>query len=172
MKRSGVLLLALCLLGVAGCDDNETAPSNLPMVFTAQLSPANEVPAISNTESTGRGAVQVTFNVTRDAAGGIASGTVDFHFQLSGFPASTTVVGAHIHSAPAGVNGGIVVNTGVVASGALTSSDGVTTFSSSGIAVSAATIQAIVNNPAGYYFNVHSPLNPGGFARGQLSRAL
>jgi hypothetical protein len=26
----------------------------------------------------------------------------------------------------------------------------------------------IINNPAGYYFNVHSALNPGGVARGQL----
>ena len=26
------------------------------------------------------------------------------------------------------------------------------------------------NNPAAYYFNVHSPLNPGGFSRGQLTR--
>ena len=31
-------------------------------------------------------------------------------------------------------------------------------------------IKQIVNNPAGFYFNVHSPLNPAGFARGQLQR--
>jgi hypothetical protein len=141
-------------------------------VFTAQLSPANEVPPISNAESTGRGSVQITFHVTRDSAGAVASGTVDFHFQLSGFPSTTTVVGAHIHSAPGGVNGPIVINAGVVASGALTSSDGVTTYSQAGISAPAATIQAILNNPAGFYFNVHSPTNPGGFARGQLSRTL
>jgi hypothetical protein len=28
----------------------------------------------------------------------------------------------------------------------------------------------IINNPAGFYFSVHSPLHPGGFARGQLTR--
>jgi len=173
MKRSGVLLLALCLFGAAGCgDDNTTAPTNQPMVFTAQLSPANEVPAISNAENTGRGAVQITFHVTRDAAGAVASGTVDFHFQLNAFPSTTTVVGAHIHSAAAGVNGGIVINTGVVATGAVTSTDGVITFSQNGVSASAATMQAIINNPAGFYFNVHSPLNPGGFARGQLSRTF
>ena len=29
-------------------------------------------------------------------------------------------------------------------------------------------MQAIINNPAGFYFNAHSTLNPGGVVRGQL----
>jgi hypothetical protein len=36
--------------------------------------------------------------------------------------------------------------------------------------VDAALEQTILNNPAGFYFNVHSTLNPGGVARGQLVR--
>ena len=32
----------------------------------------------------------------------------------------------------------------------------------------AATLQSIIDNPAGFYFNVHSSTNPGGVARGQL----
>ena len=172
MKRSGVLLLSLCLLGAAGCDDDATAPSNLPIVMTANLSPANEVPPIANAENTGSGAVQITFNVTRDGTGAITGGTVDFHFQLSGFPSSTTISAAHIHPGAAGVNGGVIVNTGILAASPVTQTNGVMTFSASNISVPAATLQAIVNNPAGYYFNVHSPTNPGGVARGQLSRAL
>jgi hypothetical protein len=172
MKRSGVLLLGLCLLGAAGCDDDSTAPSNLPIVMTANLSPANEVPPIANAENTGNGAVQITFNVTRDGTGAITSGTADFHFQLSGFPSSTTIMAAHIHPGAAGVNGGVIVNTGLVASSPVTQTNGVMTFSATGINVPAATLQGIVNNPAGFYFNVHSPTNPGGVARGQLSRAL
>lgn len=171
MQRSGVLLLVLCALGIAGCGDDTTAPTNLPIVFTAQLSPANEVPPIGNAENTGHGSVQITFNVNRDSSNAITAGTVSFHFQLNGFPSTTTITGAHIHSAAAGVNGPIVVNTGVTA-GAVTTTDGVATFSASGISVNPATIQAIVNNPAAYYFNVHSTLNPGGFTRGQLSRTL
>jgi hypothetical protein len=31
-----------------------------------------------------------------------------------------------------------------------------------------ALFQQIINNPAGFYFNAHSTLNPGGVARGQL----
>ena len=30
--------------------------------------------------------------------------------------------------------------------------------------------QAVLNNPAGHYFNMHTPLNPGGAVRGQLVR--
>lgn len=172
MKRSGVLLLSLCLLGAAGCDDDSTAPSNLPIVMTASLSPANEVPPIANAENTGSGAVQITFNVTRDGTGAITSGTADFHFQLSGFPSSTTIVAAHIHPGGTGVNGGVIVNTGLVAANPVTQNNGVMTFTATNISVPTATLQGIVNNPAGFYFNVHSPTNPGGVARGQLDRAL
>ena len=172
MKRSGVLLLSLCVLGTVSCSDEELSPSDLPIVLTANLSPANEVPPVANAENSGRGAVQITFNVTRDGTGAITGGTVDFHFQLSGFPSSTAIVAAHIHPGAAGVNGGVIVNTGLVAASPVTQADGVMSFSASGISVPAATLQNIVNNPAGYYFNVHSPTNPGGAARGQLGRTL
>ena len=33
-----------------------------------------------------------------------------------------------------------------------------------------AVVQQIINNPAAFYFNVHSPTNSGGFSRGQLVR--
>ena len=171
MKRSGVLLLGLCLIGTASCSDSE-APSNLPIVMTANLSPSNEVPPIANAENTGHGAAQITFNVTRDGTGAITGGTADFHFQLSGFPSGTTIIAAHIHPGAAGVNGGVLVSTGLVASSPVTQTDGVMQFSVSGVAVPTVTLQQIVNNPAGYYFNVHSPANSGGVARGQLNRTL
>ncbi len=171
MKRFGALLLSLCLFGAAGCSDDSTSPSNLPIVMTASLSPANEVPAIAIAENTGHGAAQITFNVTRDGTGAISGGTAEFHFQLSGFPSSTTIIAAHIHPGAAGVNGGVIVNTGVVAGSPVTQSDGVMSFTSAPVTVPAALLQSIVNNPAGFYFNVHSPTNPGGVARGQLNRA-
>lgn len=43
-------------------------------------------------------------------------------------------------------------------------------FSKTGIAVTAMDAQSMINSPASFYFNVHSTLNPGGFARGQLVR--
>jgi hypothetical protein len=160
MNVKGTIVVAASLLALGCGDDNPTSPSQAPLVFTASLSPANEVPPVGNAESSGRGAVQIT----------LAGNTASFYFQLTGFPGDTRTVGAHIHTGGAGVNGPIVVNTGLSAAAPLLTTAPVTEFSVTGIPVDAAVVQGIVNNPAAYYFNVHSPMNPGGFARGQLMR--
>lgn len=171
MTRWRLIALGTCLLAAAcGDDNNTTGPSATPIVFTADLNPASEVPPIANAESSGRGSVQITFDVTRDASNAITGATATFYIQLTGFPAGTNVVAAHIHPGPAGINGPVLVNTGIVASSTPSTTDQFITFSLSGIAVNAANANAIVANPATYYFNVHSPTNPGGFARGQLVR--
>ena len=170
MTRRTVIALAACVLA-AGCDDNATtAPSNVPTVFTAILSPANEVPPVSNSEAGGRGAAQIDLTVTRDAGNVVTGATATFYFQLSGFPNGTTTTGAHIHPGAAGTNGPVIVSTGVSAAAPVVLSGGATEFRSGPVTVDAATAQAIINNPAGYYFNVHSPVNGGGYARGQLTR--
>jgi CHRD domain len=171
MNRWVVFALAACAAVTAGCDDNgTTSPSNQPAVFSAILQPSNEVPPITNAESSGNGAAQITLQLTRDGAGAITGATADFYFQMSGFPGNTLVVGAHIHPGVAGVNGPVIVNTGLTATAPFVASNGTGEFRALGIAVDAATAQGIVNNPAAWYFNIHSPLNTGGFARGQLQR--
>ena len=170
MNRWVVFALAACAV-TAGCDDNgTTSPSNQPAVFSTILRPSNEVPPITNAESNGTGAAQVTLQLTRDGAGAITGATADFYFQMSGFPSNMIVVGAHIHPGVAGINGPVIVNTGLTAGTPFVASSGTGEFRATGIAVDAATAQAIVNNPASFYFNIHSPLNAGGFARGQLTR--
>jgi len=170
MQRWIPVLIAASIVAGA-CDDNgATSPSNLPLVFSAVLSPANEVPPVANAESRGVGATQITIHVTRDAAGAITGGTADMYFQVSGFPGPLRVVGAHIHPGAAGVNGPPLVSTGLTAAAPFVIESGTGEFGVRGIPVDAATAQSIANNPAGWYFNVHSPLNPGGFARGQLTR--
>jgi hypothetical protein len=170
MKKMGVMVFAVCAL-VAGCgdDDNPTGPSNAPLVFTAQLSPANEVPPITNAESTARGATQISFNVTRDASNAITGASATFYFQVTGLPAPTNIIGAHIHPGAAGVNGPVIVSTGLTAAGPLSVPTGTTDYSVT-VAADPAVVQGIINNPAGYYFNLHSPMNPGGVVRGQLMR--
>jgi hypothetical protein len=172
MKRLSFVVLGFALFA-AGCSDssnpNNASNANTP-TFTATLSPANEVPAISNVENTGSGNVTVTFNVTRDSSGNVTAGTATFVVTLTGFPANTPINIAHIHAAPAGTNGGIVFNTTPSPTGdAVVLTNGSGSFTKGGVSpADVATFNAIINNPSGYYFNVHSTLNPGGVARGQL----
>lgn len=170
MKRFGLLVLVTCVW-VAGCDDdNGTAPTNLPVTFSALLSPANEIPAVSNDEARGRGAFQVAIVPTRDASGAITAATADFHIQLTGFPGGVAVTGAHIHEGGSNVNGPVRINSGITPGQVTLTNAGTLEMNIRGIAVTPAIAQAIIDNPAGWYFNIHSTSNPGGFARGQLTR--
>ncbi len=93
MKRVAILMAVLAL--AAGCDDDSpTQPSNTgPIVFTAQLSAANEVPPVTNAESSARGTATITFDVPRDSTGAITGGgNATFAIQLNSFPASSTPV--------------------------------------------------------------------------------
>jgi len=162
------------LLGLvaSGCSSSSTAPTPAaaPPKFTVTLSPANEVPAIANADATGTGTATITLNVTKDAAGNITAATADFAATLSGFPANTTLTGAHIHPGAAGTTGGVVINTGLT-NGEVVMATGTGGINKTGITVDPALAQAVINGPGAYYFNVHTTLNAGGAARGQLVRA-
>jgi hypothetical protein len=168
------LYLSAFVLGITlaavGCGkDNPTTPTPAAdPKFTATLLPSNEVPAVSNAEQSGSGTVTITMHNTKDAAGNITASTADFTFTLSGFPAGTTLTAAHIHPGAAGVNGSPAWNLALV-SGANVLTNGSITLTVNGVTpTDVATAQAIINNPAGFYFNVHTTLNTGGVARGQL----
>jgi hypothetical protein len=162
--------IAACVF-LAACDDNETTtPSAAPVVFSATLAPSNEVPPVGGTESAGHGAVQVQFDLTRDASGAITAATGTFYFQLSGYPPGTTIVGAHIHPAPAGMNGPVIISTGLATANTRVLENGSGEFTFRGVFSDPTIVQQIINNPAAFYFNVHSTTNPSGFSRGQLVR--
>jgi len=167
MKRLSVFAIALSFV-VAACGGTAVAPSAVRPTFTAVLSPANEVPAISDSESSGSGNVTVTFDTT-SSGGNITAATATFVAQLSGFPPNTPINIAHIHPGAVGVNGGILVNTQLTA-GDLVLTNGSGTFTKGPVTMLPEVAQQIMNNPSGYYFNVHSTINPGGVARGQLQR--
>ena len=180
---AGVLVLSAC--GPAA-----TAPSAAPtvaatasptpvptpqtkFVFTAELKPSNEVPPIANAEASCTGKGTFTLNTTKDAAGAVTAATAVFETDITGCPAGTEINIGHIHKAAAGVNGGVVVNSGL-AKGELTLTGGAGKINKTAAVVDAGGLTAaalatdIIANPAGYYMNWHSTLNGGGVIRGQL----
>ena len=162
MKRLGIAVTILAL-GLAGCGDdnngNPAGPSNLT-VFTVQLSPANEVPPITNAENTARGTAVITVNSQAN--------TIDFAVSLNSFPTTSVLTAAHIHPGAAGVNGGVLIGTGLTSGNAPSLSSGSGTFSFPGVGATADQIAQILANPQNFYFNVHSTLNGPGVMRGQL----
>jgi hypothetical protein len=176
MTRAAVLVTASLVVAACGSDSPTSPPQQAPpsntITFTAALSAANEVPPVTNADANARGTATITFNVTRDGAGNITGGSANFTYTLNGFPAGSVIRASHIHEGASGVAGGVRVDTGLTPATAVTlAADGTGTLSFSNVSMSdAALVNSIVSNPAGYYFNVHSNLNPGGAVRGQLVR--
>jgi hypothetical protein len=131
-------LLSALAVGVALAD------GGAPRVTT--LSGAEEVPPA---DPDGTGFASITLNVGQSS--------VCWELSVSNI---APAFAAHIHAAPAGVNGPVVVPLSPPTSG-----------SSSGCAenVDPALIQAIIDSPERYYVNVHNAEFPGGAVRGQLS---
>ena len=165
--------LGLTLAAVGCGKDNPATPTPAADPrFTATLSPANETTAVVGGDVNGSGSVTITVHTTKDAAGNVTAATADFTVTLQGFPANTVLTGAHIHPGASGVAGGVVWSTGLTSGEVTLNASGAGTFTKTGATpADIATAQAVINNPAGYYFNVHTSTNTGGAARGQLVRA-
>ena len=76
MKPTSIAMFSLALIA-SGCSSSSPSTPNNP-TFTAELRPSNEVPPVSNAESTGSGHVSITFNLTRDAQNNVTAGTATF----------------------------------------------------------------------------------------------
>jgi hypothetical protein len=114
----------------------------------AQLRGANEVPP-RDTEAFGHTQIKIR----NDA-------TLEFKTHIVNDGATFTA--GHVHRAPAGVNGPVVVPL-------FAGSESDDQIKASGeIAISAALAQAICANPDQYYVNYHTTQFPGGVIRGQL----
>ncbi len=116
--------------------------------LSAHLIGANEVPAPGDPD--GMGTAQITVNV--------GQGSISYELSVSNIDPATA---AHIHVAPAGVAGPVVIPLHAPTSG----SSGGTIMN-----VDPELLKAILQNPGNYYVNVHNPMYPGGAARGQLSK--
>lgn len=128
--------------------------------YTARLTGAAETPVLGDTD--GVGAVAFTFDITNNLDP-VAGADVCWDFSYSGLTGTPTA--AHIHRGAAGVAGAVVVPAPGVSFPSLGAN------SATGCVVIAGTIaQEIVDNPAGFYANVHTSDFPGGAIRGQLAK--
>lgn len=133
------------------------------VIFTAQLLASNETPPVSNADANAFGNVTVTVDT-------VAS-TYRFDWAVNGVAASAIIL-SHIHEGAAGVPGPVRVDSGLApVTNQITVVNGSASFSKSGISGPADVTTRLLANPAGFYFNIHSNLNPGGVVRGQLVRA-
>jgi hypothetical protein len=171
MKRMLVVLALAATFGACG-SDSTTSPSNDQNValFTANLLASNEVPPIAGAEAGARGVATITFNLSRDASGSLTAAAATFDVSLSGFPSTSVINIAHIHPGRAGVNGSVLVSTGLAPGDVTLNSNGIGQFTKTNVGMTVTTAQAIMADPAGYYFNVHTAANPTGVMRGQLTR--
>ena len=86
---------------------------------------------------------------------------VCFSIETEGL--TTGAIAAHIHSGPAGANGGVVVNFDWANTGDADSAAGC-------VSADAGVIKDIRQHPDQYYVNVHNSTVPSGAVRGQLSK--
>lgn len=170
MKPLAIAATVLATLAGAACYDSPTDPGMDTVVFTATLTAASEVPAVTGTEANATGTITITMEVTRNSADVITQAEASFSGSVANMPAGSSLTLAHIHTGAAGVTGGPVVNVGLTPATAIPIVSGGATLTFNDITVEPNVAQAIIDNPAGFYFNVHSALNPGGVARGQLVR--
>jgi len=141
--------------------------------FQVSMLPANETPPIVGLAATGTSAVSIY--TLRNADGSVAAGTAIFDVNFRGFPAATTFTGLHIHDGPAGVAGGVTINTGLGGANTIVSDTGsgnvyrlVTVSTAAGIL----TLNSIVKDASQQYVNLHTTVNTGGAIRSQLALPL
>ena len=130
----------------------------------AVLSPGSEVPAL---ELRAAGTSTIWLRVIRNASGRVTGGTVEFSIRYD-LGSAAMLTGLHIHRGGAGVNGPVVLDSGLLAPVNVAAGVGRLLRQAPLIAAIA---EEIVANPAAFYVNLHTEVNPGGAMRGQLIAA-
>ncbi len=139
------------------------------LAFRVRLRPENEVPP-STINALGNG--WVVARTIRDANGNTIYATVDFDISYQ-FPGSVTITGLHIHEAPAGVNGPVVISSLLSSVTSDSGAGGIfkrNTLSGSNPGLAA--LDRLSKNPENFYANLHTSVNPGGVIRAQLATNL
>ncbi len=144
-RTAAVAVIALLMFGLVG------PGAATGRKLTTTMTGAEEAPGPGDPDATGFAVLRIT------------QGTGTVCYQLSWADIDGTVTASHIHKAPAGSPGGVVVPLFVNQSFAGTGEDsGCTTGQDPAL------LKDIRKNPQDYYVNVHSTTFPGGAIRGQL----
>jgi CHRD domain len=165
------------ILAVAACVDQ--APTS-----TASNASTNRIPSFSVTQEANPTVFNVTLLAENEPQGSNSTskghaqvkvyddGTIEFSFTINN-KHPETYTRAHIHKAPAGVNGGI--HWDFLEPNRTDPDDPISDQPTQlrGVAVprtgpGVAIVADLLANPSGYYVNVHSTDNLGGAVRGQL----
>ena len=150
MRRATLLVLAILAVAVlpAGTAAGPTKDKGTTCALKTRLSPGNEVPPRTG-DASGRTKIK------------IHDTTLKFKTRIRND--GQTFTAGHVHRAAAGVNGPVVVT--LLTGAALTDER----IKSKGkVEILKALAEEICGNPAGFYVNYHTTLNPGGAIRGQL----
>jgi CHRD domain len=145
MKKNTVLYIVLTVITVLALT---SIAADGGRKFATTLTGAAEVPGPGDPDGSGTAMLELN----------PGTGQVCFELTVTGIAPATA---AHIHVAPVGVAGPVVVPLTPPTSG-----------SSSGCVsdVNRDLIKAIIQNPEAYYVNVHNADFPAGALRGQLSK--
>ena len=137
---ASIVVLAILVFGTAA-----VVAGGRPLSTT--LTGAAEVPGPGDPDGTGTASLTLNHG----------QGEICFELTVTGIAPATA---AHIHFAPVGVAGPVVVPLTPPTSG-----------SSSGcVSADRDLVKAIIQNPENYYVNVHNAQYPAGALRGQLSK--
>ncbi len=143
----------------------ETLGNTVPMNTAQEVNPPAPLPA----GATGVGTY--TINPVRNTVTGEITGG-SFRFTVTpNIPAGSVVRGLHIHEAVAGVNGPIVLDSGLSGTNSITLTTGTETITAASVVTSTSLepFKRFINNPVGFYMNLHTSANPAGVIRGQMT---
>lgn len=145
--KSWLLIFALCAVPVSlSADTLET------VYFRGNMSPANEIPAVTNESAEATGKATIVVHARRADDGTLLSAVVDFDIDYN-FPVPVTVRGLHIHEGGADVNGPVRINTGLSGSNTV-DAEGTGNLFLQPLATDETQLAAVAGllaDPAGYY---------------------